>query len=162
MNLKQLKELSGKRIINMKQLYQEAGRPPSSMRSRLSHMNGTLSHEESEALELAVIRQIEEVVEILEIDKSKVANALEITEYDIQKGEPVTPCAYLVGPKNTRPVFMPEDKVKRREARSGAGEHLFWPRDKIVEMLVKNTRLTATERGRNLFTEEEEQQISQS
>lgn len=152
MNLKQLKELSGKRIINMKQLYQEAGRPPSSMRSRLSHMKGTLSHEESEALELAVLRQIEEVIEILGIDESKISNALGITEYDLRKGEPVQPCAYYHGPEKIHPIYLLEDKVKRKTANSGTSDPLFWDQDKIHESLVKNTKVEATERGREMFS----------
>lgn len=146
----------------MKRLYEEAGLSTSSMNSRISLMSGSLTLEEQQAVELAVVNQIEEILLTLEIEDSKIANALEITEYDIRKGEPVTPCAYLVGTNDTRPVYISEDKIKRREARTGTGDHLFWTRDKIVEMLVKNTKLTATERGRSLFTDKEVQQIKES
>lgn len=162
MTLQHLKNLSAKRIINMKRLYEEAGLSTSSMNSRISLMSGSLTLEEQQAIKLAVVNQIEEICLTLEIEDSHLANALGITEYDIRKGEPVTPCAYLVGTSNTRPVYLPEDKIKRREARTGVGDDLFWTRDKIVEMLVKNTKLTATERGRSLFTEQEVQQIQES
>ena len=135
----------------MKRIYEEAGLSTSSMNSRISTMNGSLSKEEQEAITLAVAEKIEEIVLTLEIPPGQVANALGLTWPPGEEGFAVWPCAYLEGPDGKRPIYLPKDKIQRRDAATGSGEPLFWKRDRITEAIVKNAKVHPTERGKSLF-----------
>ena len=151
MNIKQIKKLSGKRIINMKHLYEKAGLSVASMNTRISRLNNGLSEAEKKDLELAVLDQLKEIVDILEIPDPHVINALELDT--MSKPVEVTPCGYLDTDPPT-PVFLPGDKIKHRTALLG-GEPEFWPEDKIIDAMVSNSRFTLTDRGFCLFIEDE-------
>lgn len=151
MTLKDLKELSGKRLINISRLYKSAGLGVSSMHSRTTNQDGALSYDENRRLELAAIEVIEQVASTLSIDRNHLANALGYPAPDPDAVGKVEPMGYMETSERPVPVFKRADKILGRKMRSGAAPPEFWTTERILNSLVKNRRFHPTDRGMDLL-----------
>lgn len=150
MTLQHLKNLSKKRIINMKRLYKKAGLGVSSMNSRISTMNGSLAKEEQEELELAAIELIEEVALTLELEPGHLANGLGLPTKK-QNGNALEPYGYLETKGKPIPIFGRKDKIKELYKKGGTDDPQYWEQDRIINSIVNNGRFTPTDRGKQLM-----------
>lgn len=107
-------------------------------------MNGKLNQEEKQALELAIVNQIETIVNDIELSKAKLVNALNITIEDSEIE--IGPMGYLQTPKGMIAIFLPGDKLEKRVVESGTIKEEFWEMDKVFETSITNKNLSTTDR----------------
>lgn len=139
----------------MKGLYERAGISTSSMNSRISTLSGSLTLEEQNAIELAAVEQIQQVIETLDISKTHLANALGMPPPPRGQAKRVGPVGYLEATADIRPVYLRQDKLRFREAKTGTGDPMYWSPEQVAEAIVKNPKFEATERGKDLFSQQE-------